>query len=69
MFGVGVRGHFLTVRFGLPLMLGRGQALVVSTQERPGDEQHFGQNVVVDSAAVTMQRMIQYLEENSRDRT
>jgi NAD(P)-dependent dehydrogenase (short-subunit alcohol dehydrogenase family) len=35
--------------------------LIVSTQERPGDDEHFGQNIVVDSAAIAMQRMVRYL--------
>jgi len=35
--------------------------LIVSTQERPGDHEHFGQNIVVDSAAIAMQRVVQCL--------
>jgi NAD(P)-dependent dehydrogenase (short-subunit alcohol dehydrogenase family) len=67
MFGVGVRAHFLTTRYALPLLLARPRSLIVSTQERPGDAEHFGQNIVVDSAAVAMQRMIEYLAEELAD--
>jgi NAD(P)-dependent dehydrogenase (short-subunit alcohol dehydrogenase family) len=69
MFGVGVRGHFLTTRYALPLMLTRPRGLVVSTQERPGDSEQFGQNIVVDCAAVAMQRMIRYLGRELADTT
>jgi NAD(P)-dependent dehydrogenase (short-subunit alcohol dehydrogenase family) len=61
MFAVGVRGHFLSVRYALPLMFERSRGLVVATQERPGDDHNFGQNIIVDAAAAAMQRMIQYL--------
>jgi NAD(P)-dependent dehydrogenase (short-subunit alcohol dehydrogenase family) len=61
MFGVGVRAHFLTTRYALPLMIAQPHSLVVATRERPGDGEHFGQNIVVDAAAVAMQRMIEYL--------
>lgn len=61
MFGVGVRSHFVATRHALPLMLPRKRGLIVLTQERPGDETHFCQNVVVDMAAAAMQRMVQYL--------
>jgi NAD(P)-dependent dehydrogenase (short-subunit alcohol dehydrogenase family) len=67
MFRVGVRGHFLTTRCALPLMLPRPRALIISTQERPGDADHFGQNIVVDAAAVAMQRMIEYLGKELAD--
>jgi NAD(P)-dependent dehydrogenase (short-subunit alcohol dehydrogenase family) len=61
MFGVGVRSLFVTSRNALPLMIRRQRGLVVATQERPGDDQHFGQNVVVDVAAVAMERIVRYL--------
>jgi NAD(P)-dependent dehydrogenase (short-subunit alcohol dehydrogenase family) len=61
MFGVGVRSLFLTTRYAIPLMLVRTRSLIVCTQERPGDREHFGQNIVIDSATVAMQRMIEYL--------
>ncbi len=60
MFTVGVRGHLLATQHAIPLLAERG-GVIVSTQERPGDEERFGHNVVVDSAAVTVQRMIRYL--------
>jgi dehydrogenase/reductase SDR family protein 1 len=61
MFGVGVRSQFVTSRMALPLMLRNHQGVIVSTQERPGDDDHFGQNIVVDAASVAMQRMTRYL--------
>jgi NAD(P)-dependent dehydrogenase (short-subunit alcohol dehydrogenase family) len=61
MFGVGVRSHFVATRFALPLLTNQGHGLVAFTQERPGDEAHFLQNIVVDAAAAAMQRMAQYL--------
>lgn len=61
MFGVGVRSHFIVARRAIPLMLKSGRGLIVLTQERPGDDQHFGQNLVVDVAAKAMQRMVEYL--------
>jgi NAD(P)-dependent dehydrogenase (short-subunit alcohol dehydrogenase family) len=67
MFGVGVRGHFVAIRLALPLMLAQNRGLIVSTQERPGDDHHFGQNMVVDTAAVAMQRMVRYLAHELRD--
>jgi NAD(P)-dependent dehydrogenase (short-subunit alcohol dehydrogenase family) len=60
MFGVGVRSLFVTGKHVLRLMVRRGRGLIVATQERPGDEDHFGQNVVVDAAAVAMERIIRY---------
>lgn len=60
MFGVGVRGHLLATKYAIPLMVDRG-GLIVSTQERPGDDEHFGDNIMVDSAAVAVQRMVQFL--------
>ncbi len=35
---VGLRSHFLACRAGIPLMLGRPQAMVVFTGERPSDD-------------------------------
>lgn len=35
---VGLRSHFLACRLGIPLMLGREQAMVVFTGERPDDD-------------------------------
>jgi NAD(P)-dependent dehydrogenase (short-subunit alcohol dehydrogenase family) len=61
MFGVGVRSHFIATRLALPLMLRRHRGLVVLTQERPGDDRHFGQNLIVDVAAVAMKRMVEFL--------
>jgi NAD(P)-dependent dehydrogenase (short-subunit alcohol dehydrogenase family) len=66
MFGVGARSLFLTTASALPLMIEHG-GLIVSTQERPGDSRHFGQNIVVDAAAVTMKRMTEFLEHELRD--
>jgi NAD(P)-dependent dehydrogenase (short-subunit alcohol dehydrogenase family) len=67
MFGVGVRSHFVATRFALPLMLRRRRGLIVLTQERPGDDRRFLQNVVVDAAAAAMQRMARYLAAELRD--
>jgi hypothetical protein len=50
MFTVGVRGHLLATKHAISLLAGRA-GVIVSTQERLGDDQHFGQNIVVDSAA------------------
>jgi NAD(P)-dependent dehydrogenase (short-subunit alcohol dehydrogenase family) len=61
MVGVGVRSLFVASKTVLPLMMREQRGLIVATQERPGDEHHFGQNVVVDVAAVAMERMIRYL--------
>jgi NAD(P)-dependent dehydrogenase (short-subunit alcohol dehydrogenase family) len=61
MFGVGVRSLFVTSKEALPLMVRQQHGLLVATQERPGDEQRFGQNIVVDVAAVAMKRMVEYL--------
>ena len=61
MFGVALRSHFLATKHALPVMLAQRRGLIVFTQERPGDHQHFGQNLVVDVAAVATQRMVQYL--------
>ena len=61
MFGVGVRSQFVATRFALPLMLAHRRGLVVFTQERPGDEGRLLQNIVVDAAAATVQRMAGYL--------
>ena len=66
MFGVGVRSHFVATRLALPLMVERGRGLITFTQERPGDDARFLQNIVVDAAAATMQRMAQYLAEELR---
>jgi NAD(P)-dependent dehydrogenase (short-subunit alcohol dehydrogenase family) len=60
MFGVGVRSHFVATRLALPLIVERG-GLITFTQERPGDDARFLQNIVVDAAAAAMQRMAQYL--------
>jgi NAD(P)-dependent dehydrogenase (short-subunit alcohol dehydrogenase family) len=60
MFTVGVRGHLLATKHAIPLLAGQA-GVIVSTQERPGNDQHFGQNIVVDSAAVAVQRMVRYL--------
>jgi len=67
MFGVGVRAQFLTARYAIPLLLASPRSLIVSTQERPGDAEHFGQNIVVDSAAIAMQRMIEHLANELAD--
>ena len=67
MFGVGVRGHLLATKHAVPLMADGG-GLIISTQERPGDEGHFGDNIVVDTAAVTVQRMVRYLGRELVDR-
>jgi NAD(P)-dependent dehydrogenase (short-subunit alcohol dehydrogenase family) len=69
MFGVGVRSHFVTTRGALPLLLEGERGLVVSTQERPGNDDRFGQNIVVDTAAIAMQRMIRYLGRELADTT
>lgn len=61
MFGVGVRSQFLTARAALPLMLRTASGLIVSTQERPGDSARFGQNMIVDTAAVATKRLVEYL--------
>ena len=67
MFGVGVRSLFVTSKEALPLMVRHRRGLIVATQERPGDEQRFGQNIVVDGAAVAMKRMVEYLAEELDD--
>lgn len=59
MFGVGVRGTLLATRCAVPLMLDRG-GLIVATQERPGNEDRFADNIVVDTAVTAVQRMIRY---------
>jgi NAD(P)-dependent dehydrogenase (short-subunit alcohol dehydrogenase family) len=61
MFGVGVRSLFVAGKQALPLMVRQRRGLFVATQERPGDDRHFGQNIVVDAAAVAMERMVRYL--------
>ena len=61
MFGVGVRSQFVATRLALPLMVGRGGGVIAFTQERPGDDVRFLQNIVVDAAATTVQRMVRYL--------
>lgn len=66
MFGIGVRSHFVATRYALPLMLPTKRGLIVLTQERPGDAKNFCQNIVVDSAAAAMQRMVQYLAQELR---
>lgn len=60
MFTVGVRGHLLAAKYAIPLMVEQ-EGVIVSTQERPGDDHHFGHNIVVDSAAIAVQRMVRYL--------
>ncbi len=67
MFTVGVRGHLLATKYAIPL-LAKEAGIVVSTQERPGDDEHFGHNIVVDAAAVAVQRMVQYLARELDDR-
>jgi hypothetical protein len=51
MFGAGVRSHLIANKGALPLMLRRQHGLIVLTQERPGDTERFGQNIVVDRAS------------------
>ena len=67
MFTVGVRGHLLATKHAIPLMADR-PGVIVSMQERPGDEDHFGHNVVVDTAAIAVQRMVRYLARELDDR-
>lgn len=61
MMGTAIRGQFMTTRHALPLMIDSGGGLIAFTQERPGDESHFGINLVVDLAATTQKRMAAYL--------
>lgn len=60
MIGVGAKAQFLTASRAVPLMTDRG-GLIVAVQERPGAADRFGQNIVVDTAAVAMQRMVEFL--------
>jgi len=60
MVGVGLRSLFLAVRHALALMSPQGGP-VIATQERPGDADRFGDNIVVDAAAVATGRMIEFL--------
>ena len=67
MFGLGVRSVFTATRFALPGMLQRGRGLIVATQERPGDDERFAQNLVVDAAVAATQRMVRYLAQELED--
>lgn len=60
MFGIAARALFLAAKHAAPLLVQR-EGLIVATQERPGDAEHFADNIVVDAAAVAMKRMVEYL--------
>ncbi|MEJ2131451.1 MAG: SDR family oxidoreductase [Gammaproteobacteria bacterium] len=67
-FDAGVRGHVANCHFGIPLMLDRGNAIVLFTSERAVDDAAQVWDAVYDLRATATARMVKVLAEQLRPR-